>query len=49
MRLRRWDPEAREYRPYDVPDGWRVGVFDYDGVESVYEVGHAWGPRGELR
>ena len=33
----------------EVPDGIRVGVFDYDGVESVYEVGHAWGPRGELR
>nr|WP_314639771.1 hypothetical protein [uncultured Olsenella sp.] len=33
----------------EVPDGIRIGIFDYDGAESVYEVGHAWGPQGELR
>lgn len=30
MRLRRWNPEAREYRPYDVPDGWRVSCYEED-------------------
>lgn len=27
----------------EVPDGIRIGIFNYDGAESVYEVGHVWG------
>lgn len=27
----------------EVPDGIEFGIFDYDGLETVYEVGHTWG------
>ena len=27
----------------EVPDGIEFGIFDYDGIETVYEVGHIWG------
>lgn len=35
MMLRRWDPRAREYRPYEVPDGWRVSCYEADMRATV--------------
>ena len=26
----------------EVPDGIEFGIFDYDGMECVYEKGHVW-------
>lgn len=27
----------------EVPDGIEYGIIDYDGTETIFEIGHAWG------
>ena len=36
------DPYA-ELEVIEVPDGIEYDILDNDGIETVYEIGHAWG------
>lgn len=30
MILRKWSYEDRVYRPYEIPDGWKVSSYEFD-------------------